>query len=110
MHYDSPVASSDGRSRWYCKTGYDQSQTETMVTSFPFPVLLNNLTLGTYFVVLNRGVIWGGWGAVAPQGKRQKKEKKEKREKKKKRKERKKGTMNTVNLLHIKCCYFPIFQ
>ena len=65
-----------------------------------------------------RGVIWGGWGAVAPpQGKR-KKEKKEKKRKKKrkkrkkreKREKRKKGTMNSVKLLHIKCCFFQFFN
>ena len=50
----------------------------------------------------------GGWGAVAPEGKRKKKERK-KREKKE-NKERKKGTMNNVKLLHIKCCFYPIFQ
>ena len=61
-----------------------------------------------------RGVIWGGWGGPSPpkeKEKRKKERKKKKKEKKKKkRKERKKGTMNNVNLLHIKCCYFPIFQ
>ena len=41
--------------------------------------------------------------------KERKKKKKEKREKRRK-KERKKGTMNNVKLLHIKCCFFPIFQ
>ena len=54
-----------------------------------------------------RGVIWGGLGAVAPKEKEKKERKKEKREKKK---EREKGTINNVKLLHIKCCFFPIFQ
>ena len=58
----------------------------------------------------------GGWGGRRPpkekeKKKKEKKEKKEKREKKKKKKkERKKGTMNKVKLLHIKCCFFSIFQ
>ena len=59
----------------------------------------------------------GGAGGRRPQGKR-KKEKKEikkkkeknKRKNEKKREKRKKGTMNNVKLLHIKCCFFPIFQ
>ena len=53
------------------------------------------------------GASFEGLGAVAPphQEKEKKKEKKEKREKK----ERKKGTMNNVKLLHMKCCFFPIF-
>ena len=42
--------------------------------------------------------------------KEKRKKKKEKREKRKEKKERKKGTMNNVKLLHIKCCFFPIFQ
>ena len=60
-----------------------------------------------------RGVIWGGWGAIAPQGKRKKKKKKEKKKKEKKekkREKRKKGTMNNVKLLHIKCCFFQFFN
>ena len=65
-----------------------------------------------------RGVIWGGWGAVAPppkeKEKRKKERKKEKKEKKRKKeetkKERKKGTMNNVKLLHIKCCFFQFFN
>ena len=58
---------------------------------------------------------FGGLGAVAPppppppQGKRKKRKKKE-REKIKKREKRKKGIMNSVKLLHIKCCFFLIFQ
>ena len=60
----------------------------------------------------DRGVILGGWRAVAPtpsKGKeKQRKQKKEKKEKK--REKRKKGTMNNVKLLHMKCCFFPIFQ
>ena len=51
----------------------------------------------------------GGWGPLPPRKKKKKKEKK-KKEKKKKKKERKKGTMNNVKLLHIKCCFFAIFQ
>ena len=42
--------------------------------------------------------------------KEKKKERKEKRQKIEKKKERKKGTMNNVKLLHIKSCFFPIFQ
>ena len=55
----------------------------------------------------------GGWGPCPlppPRGERRKEKKKEEKEKKKKKKERKKGTMNNVKLLHIKCCFFPIFQ
>ena len=51
----------------------------------------------------------GAGGPSPPKEKEKKKEKKEKREKKEK-KERKMGTMNNVKLLHIKCCFFPIFQ
>ena len=69
---------------------------------------------GLWVTGLSRGVIWGGWGAVAPKEKEKKKEKKEKRKKrkkkKKKKKERKKGTMNNVKLLHIKCCFFQFFN
>ena len=50
-----------------------------------------------------------GWGSFPPPGKRKKERKRQKKEKKEK-KERKKGTMNNVKLLHIKCCFFPIFQ
>ena len=69
-----------------------------------------------FFEVKHRGVIWGGWRAVAPpppqeKGKRKKERKKEKRERKeKKREKRKKGTMNSVKLLHIKCCFFQFFN
>ena len=64
----------------------------------------------------------GTGGPSPPQGKRKKEEKenkkkekkekkkKEKKERKKKKKERKEGTMNNIKLLHIKCCFFPIFQ
>ena len=56
----------------------------------------------------------GGLGGPSPpQGKRKKEKKKEKKKKEKKRekkRKRKKGTMNDVKLLHIKCCFFPIFQ
>ena len=40
-----------------------------------------------------RGVIWGGWGAVAPQGKRKKKKerKKKKKEREKEKKRKKEG-------------------
>ena len=57
----------------------------------------------------------GGWGE-RPSKEKEKKEKEKKKEKKKKerkekkREKRKKGTMNSVKLLHIKCCFFPIFQ
>ena len=57
----------------------------------------------------SRGVIWGGWGAITPQGKR-KKERKKEREKKKKREKRQKETMNNVKLLHIKNCFFQFFN
>ena len=52
----------------------------------------------------------GGLGAVAPPKKKEKRKKKKKEKKEKKKRERKKGTMNSVKLLHIKCCFFPIFQ
>ena len=57
-----------------------------------------------------KGVIRGGWGAVAPKEKEKRKKKKEKEKKKKNQKERKKGTMNNVKLLHIKCCFFQFFN
>ena len=58
-----------------------------------------------------RGVIWGGWGAVAPQGKEKKKEKKEKREKKKKKEKKKERELwITWKLPHIKCCFFKFFS
>ena len=59
-----------------------------------------------------RGVIWGGWGAVAPPPRKKKKRKKERKKEKreKRKKERKKGTMNNVKLLHIKCCFFQFFN
>ena len=54
----------------------------------------------------------GGWRAVAPPPPRKKKKRKKKRKKgeKREKKERKKGTMNNVKLLHIKCCFFLIFN
>ena len=55
----------------------------------------------------------GAGGAVAyPRKKKKEKRKKKKKieKKEKKREKRKKGTMNNVKLLHIKCCFFPIFQ
>ena len=64
--------------------------------------------------VRSRGVIWGGWGAVAPQPSRKKKERKKERkkekEKREKKKERKKGTMNNVKLLHMKCYFFQLLN
>ena len=55
-----------------------------------------------------------GMGSRRPPKEKEKKEKRKKKTKKekkeKKKKERKKGTMNNVKLLHIKCCFFPIFQ
>ena len=50
-----------------------------------------------------------GLGAVAPPPKEKEKKKKERKQRKKEEK-RKKGTINNVKLLHIKCCFFPIFQ
>ena len=65
----------------------------------------------------NRGVIWGGWGAVAPppppkeKEKKKKERKKEKKEKKRKKEEKRKmGTINNVKILHIKCCFFFNFS
>ena len=53
----------------------------------------------------------GAGGAVAPQEKKEKKkENKKKGDKREKKRKRKKGIMNDVKLLHIKCCFFPIFQ
>ena len=53
----------------------------------------------------------GGQGRpLSPSMKKEKREKIKKKEKKEKREKRKKGTMNNVKLLHIKCCFFPIFQ
>ena len=55
----------------------------------------------------NQGRHLRGLGESTPK----EKEKKKKKERKKRKKEKKKkGTMNNVKLLHIKCCFFPIFQ
>ena len=53
-----------------------------------------------------------GAGGPSPSKEKEKKEKKkkEKKRKKEKKKERKEGTMNNVKLLHIKCCFFQIFN
>ena len=56
----------------------------------------------------------GAGGAGRPPKEKEKKKKRKKKKKKEKKREkkrkRKKGTMNDVKLLHIKCCFFPIFQ
>ena len=56
----------------------------------------------------------GGWGGRRPPKEKEKKKKRKKEKKKgkkrEKKKERKKGTMNNVKLLHIKCCFFQIFN
>ena len=49
----------------------------------------------------SRGIILEAGGPSPP---------KEEEKEKKKREKRKKGTKNNVKLLHIKCCFFPIFQ
>ena len=55
-----------------------------------------------------------GAGGPSPPKEKEKKKKERKKEKKRKKeekkKEKKKGTMNNVKLLHIKGCFFPIFQ
>ena len=60
---------------------------------------------------------WGGPGGRRPppspkekENKKKIKKKRKKRKKTEKREKRKKGTMNNVKLLHMKCCFFPIFQ
>ena len=76
-------------------------------------VLLNFDTYYKTFNITDRGVIWGGWGAVAPketEKKEKRKKKRKKRKKERKKKERKKGTMNNVKLLHITCCFFSNFS
>ena len=82
------------------------------INSRPGPVISRILFLcGIYASALNQGRHLRGLGAVAsPKRKKKKRKKKEKKRKKEKKKERKKGTMNNVKLLHIKCCFFPIFQ
>ena len=62
-------------------------------------------------LVLYSGASFEGAGGPSPlQGKRKKRKQRKKEKREKKKKKRKKGTMNNVKLLHIKCCFFPIFQ
>ena len=60
-----------------------------------WPVSLNvDVSSISYAYILScydRGVIWGGWGAVAPQGKRKKEKRKKERKKKKKKEKKKEG-------------------
>ena len=65
--------------------------------------------LGSVGYIQSGASFEGGWGPSPPR-KKKKRKKQKKKEKKEKKKKRRKGTMNNVKLLHIKCCFFPIFQ
>ena len=91
------------QSLWWCNLRYMQ---------YLFECLGGNPKSQNLFIYggreQGRHLSWLGGRRPPRKKKKEKKEKKKKREKKKK--ERKKGTMNNVKLLHIKCCFFPIFQ
>ena len=60
---------------------------------------------------VQRRHLGGGLGGRRPPSKENENKQKRKKEKIEKKRKRKKGTtMNDVKLLHIKCCFFPIFQ